>query len=225
MSATRRLTMTTARRPRSRPDLTYEAAAEAKAGPGTLVCGIDEAGRGPLAGPVTAAAVILVPDLPPDLVAHINDSKLLSRHQRERVEPEIRRHALAVGVGHAGVEEIDALNILQATLLAMKRAFEAMGTRPGSALVDGRFAPPLPCLVTTVVRGDGLSLSIAAASVIAKVARDRIMDDLALRHPEFGWAHNAGYPTAEHREALRRHGPTPHHRKTFAPVARLLART
>lgn len=212
--------MSGARRPpRSRPDRSFEAAA----GPFAIVCGIDEAGRGPLAGPVVAAAVILPAALPDALAGAIDDSKTLNRARRERLLPDIRAHAVAVGVGHAEVAEIDRLNIHHATLLAMARAFTALALPVDRALVDGRFAPELPCTVETIIKGDGRSLSIAAASIVAKVERDRVMHALALEHPEYGWERNAGYPTAEHLAALVRFGPTAHHRASFAPVSQQLA--
>jgi len=202
------------RRDQSHPDLLLEQRA------GVLVCGVDEVGRGPLAGPVLAGAVILAPDLPPGLARAINDSKLLSRAAREALEPEVRAHA-RVALGQASVAEIDQLNILQATLLAMQRAVAALGITPDHVLVDGKIAPALGALpVTPVVNGDQRSLSIAAASIVAKVARDRLMRQLAEECPGYGWEHNAGYPTAEHRDALLRLGVTRHHRRSFAPVAR-----
>ncbi len=207
------------RAPASRPDLSLEAAC----GPGALVCGVDEAGRGPLAGPVTAAAVILGPDFPPDLCALIDDSKRLSAARRESLAPAIRAHALHAAVALADVEEIDRLNVLHAALLAMARAVAGLGVVPARALVDGHMAPDLPCPVQTVVKGDSRSLSIAAASILAKVERDRIMRELAARHPGYGWERNAGYPTADHRAALSRLGPTPQHRRSFAPVQALLS--
>ncbi|AWK88934.1 ribonuclease HII (plasmid) [Azospirillum thermophilum] len=202
---------------RSRPDLSMEAGL----GRGRLVCGIDEVGRGPLAGPVVAAAVILpAGGLPPEIAAGIDDSKALSRRIREEVEPAIRAHALAFAIAEASVEEIDRLNIHKATLLAMRRAFEALpGPAPEVALVDGKFAPDLPCEAHPLIKGDGRSLSIAAASILAKVARDREMLRLSTLHPHYGWERNAGYPTAEHLAALQRFGVTPHHRVSFAPVA------
>ncbi|WP_448206127.1 ribonuclease HII [Azospirillum sp. sgz302134] len=202
--------------PRPQPDLSFETAL----GQGRRVCGIDEVGRGPLAGPVVAAAVVLPPEgLPEQLARAINDSKALSPRAREELEPQIRAHALAVALAEASAEEIDALNIHKATLLAMKRAYEALpGEPPAVALIDGKFKPDLPCHAEAIVKGDGRSQSIAAASIIAKVARDREMARLSERHPQYGWDRNAGYPTPEHLEALRRHGVTPHHRVSFAPV-------
>jgi ribonuclease HII len=190
-----------------------------------VVCGIDEVGRGPLAGPVLAAAVILPERLPPDLLDEIDDSKRLGRAERERIDAALRPIA-RYGVGAAGVAEIERLNILGASLLAMARALQALMARgpvPDWALVDGNRAPALPCRVKTVVGGDGRSLSIAAASIIAKVARDRLMRALATRYPGYGWETNAGYPTPAHRAAILARGPTPHHRRGFAPVMRALA--
>ncbi|MGK2285725.1 ribonuclease HII [Pedomonas sp. V897] len=185
---------------------------------GGLVAGIDEAGRGPLAGPVVAAAVVLDPSRLPD---GIHDSKTLSRARREALLEAIL-DAAHVGIGEAGPEEIDRINILQATFLAMRRAVEALPVSPAVALVDGNRAPRLPIPCHTVVKGDARCLSIAAASIVAKVTRDRIMDRLAREHPGYGWERNAGYGTAEHLEALRQIGPTPHHRRSFAPVRELL---
>jgi ribonuclease HII len=193
-----------------------------------LVCGIDEAGRGPLAGPVVAAAVILDPRrFPRRLRRELDDSKMLSREQRDSCYRALERCAAAgaarIGVGAASVKEIDGINILRAALLAMRRAVAALGARPDWALVDGNFAPPLYCAVRTVVRGDALSFSIAAASVVAKVTRDKLMRALAPRYPGYGWETNVGYATAEHGAAIRRLGITPHHRRSFAPVRLALA--
>lgn len=183
-----------------------------------IVCGVDEAGRGPLAGPVVAAAVILEPStLPRRLRRELDDSKKLSREAREEYALLIRRCA-RIGVGAASVEEIDRINILQATFIAMRRAVARLGVAPDIALVDGNQAPPLPCAIRMVVGGDGLSLSIAAASVIAKVTRDRLMRALALRYGGYGWETNVGYGTEEHRRAILALGPTPHHRMSFAPL-------
>ncbi len=191
------------------------------------VCGIDEAGRGPLAGPVVAAAVVL--DLARPVPRGIDDSKKLDRATREALAEKIRARAL-VGVGQASVAEIDRFNILRATLLAMRRAVadltRAHGCLPAMALVDGNVAPPLEgCAVRTVVGGDALSCSIAAASIIAKVTRDRLMAELAAAHPHYGWEHNAGYGTRAHLAALGRHGATPHHRASFRPVRQLTLAT
>ena len=181
---------------------------------GALVCGIDEAGRGPLAGPVVAAAVILQAGRIPK---GIDDSKKLSPAARLALHAEIVAGAL-VGVGEASVEEIDRLNILQATMLAMARAVAALPVPPAVALVDGNRLPQLPCPAEAVIGGDGLSLSIAAASIVAKVTRDALMTALDGAHPGYGWAHNAGYGTPEHLAALARFGVTAHHRRSFAPV-------
>jgi len=195
------------------PDLTLESEI------GGMVCGIDEVGRGPLAGPVVTAAVILDPiRLPRALLDKLDDSKKLSKRLREELAELVPATAI-IGFGEASVEEIDRLNILQATFLAMRRAYDALGRECAHALVDGNRPPKLPCPVRCVVGGDGISLSIAAASVVAKVRRDALMAELARSHPEFGWERNAGYGTAEHLAALKRLGPTPHHRRSFAPVA------
>jgi ribonuclease HII len=183
-----------------------------------LVCGIDEAGRGPLAGPVVAAAVIIDRrGFRGELRRRLDDSKVLTRAQREACYRALRRCA-RIGVGAASAREIDRLNILRANLVAMARAVAALGMRPDVALVDGNVAPTLPCAVRTVVQGDALSFSIAAASVVAKVTRDAIMRSLAPRYPGYGWETNVGYATQEHGEAIRRLGITPHHRRSFAPV-------
>jgi len=184
-----------------------------------IVCGVDEAGRGPLAGPVVAAAVILDRRRIPRLLREcLDDSKKLNAEEREDYAAILRRSAVAIGIGAASVGEIDRINILRATLTAMCRAVAALGIAPAIALVDGNVPPPLSCLVETVIGGDGLSLSIAAASVIAKVTRDRLMRRLALRYGGYGWDHNAGYATEEHRAAILALGCTPHHRRSFAPV-------
>jgi len=188
-----------------------------------LVCGIDEAGRGPLAGPVVAAAVILEPRrFPKMLRGELDDSKVLTRQQREVCYQALRRcadrGAARIGVGAASVAEIDRLNILRAALLAMARAVAVLAVRPDAALVDGAIAPPIACAVQTVIKGDALSFSIAAASVVAKVTRDRIMRGLAPRYPGYGWETNVGYATQEHGEAIRRLGITRHHRRSFMPV-------
>ncbi len=181
---------------------------------GGLVAGIDEAGRGPLAGPVVAAAVILDANRLP---AGIHDSKTLSRSRREALFEAILEQAM-VGIGEASPAEIDEINILQATFLAMRRAVEALPVAPAFALIDGNRAPKLAIACQTVVKGDAKCLSIAAASIVAKVTRDRIMDRLAAETPGFGWERNAGYGTAEHLGALRQIGPTAHHRRSFSPV-------
>lgn len=196
------------------PDYSLESKA------GGRVAGIDEAGRGPWAGPVVAAAVILDAARIP---AGLDDSKKLKAARREALLDAIRATA-KVGVGIAGVAEIDRLNILQATFLAMRRALDDLGEVPDLALVDGNRPPKLPCPVQCVVKGDATSLSIAAASIVAKVTRDRIMAGLAADFPGYGWESNAGYGTPDHQEALRRLGVTPHHRRSFAPVRDLLSR-
>lgn len=184
------------------------------------IAGIDEAGRGPWAGPVVAAAVILSRDeLPAQLAERIDDSKKLNEDQREELLSGFAPFA-EIGIGRASVEEIDELNILQATMVAMARA--AGQVNPDFALVDGNRRPDLQCGSLAVVKGDSLSLSIAAASIAAKVTRDRIMRELDRRFPGFGWAGNKGYGTAEHRAGLNRLGITPHHRRSFAPIAELL---
>lgn len=181
---------------------------------GALVCGVDEAGRGPLAGPVVSAAVMLPAEHAPTGLA---DSKALSRGRRETLYAEIMT-SCGVGVGQATVAEIDELNILRATLLSMARAVAALPTAPTLALVDGNRPPALACEVRCIVKGDATEPAISAASIVAKVTRDRIMHDLALRHPGYGWERNAAYGTAEHRAALRALGATEHHRTSFAPV-------
>ena len=184
-----------------------------------IVCGIDEAGRGPLAGPVVAAAVILDRrKIPRRLRAELDDSKKLSAEKREEFALMIRQCAIRIGVGAASVREIERINILQATFVAMRRALLRLGLMPDIALIDGNQPPPLPCAVKTVIGGDGLSLSIAAASVIAKTTRDRLMRALALRYDGYGWLTNVGYGTEEHRAAILSLGPTRHHRMSFAPL-------
>jgi ribonuclease HII len=198
-----------------RPDLHLEEAHHA-AGP---VAGVDEAGRGPLAGPVVAAAVILDPArLPPGL----DDSKRLGPRRCAALAPVIRASTVWA-LGTASVAEIDALNILRASHLAMARALAALPVAPGLALIDGHLIPAgLTCPAQAVVGGDARSLSIAAASILAKAARDEVMAALDRDWPGYGWASNAGYPSAAHRAALARLGPSPHHRRSFAPVAALL---
>lgn len=201
------------------PSLAPETALAREAG--GPVCGIDEAGRGPWAGPVVAAAVILDPRAVPD---GLNDSKLLSPKRRQRLFDLLMAGA-RVGVGVAGTEEVDAVNVLQATFRAMGRALAALDLAPAAALVDGHLAPRLPCPARPLVRGDGLSASVAAASIIAKVARDRIMVALADECPGYGWETNKGYGTPEHAAALARLGVSRHHRLSFAPVRQALAAT
>ena len=187
---------------------------------GARVCGVDEAGRGPLAGPVVAAAVILPPRLARGLASGIDDSKKLARERREALFPLIGACCM-VGVGEASVEEIDRLNIFHAAMLAMQRAVAALPKPPDHAVVDGNRCPAFACAATAVVEGDGRCLSVAAASIIAKVTRDRMMVEFAGRFPGYGWEHNAGYGTPEHLAALKRLGRTPLHRAHFAPVAQL----
>ncbi len=202
------------------PDLHLETEA------GGIVAGVDEVGRGPWAGPVVAAAVILdAAALPRRLAEAIDDSKRLNARRREDIAKQLPACA-RIGIGAAATAEITALNILGATFLAMERAVGALGALgklPDLALVDGNRLPPLPCPARTIIRGDGISLSIAAASIIAKVTRDRLMARLGARYPGFGWERNAGYGTAEHQAALKQLGVTPHHRKSFAPIVKMLS--
>jgi ribonuclease HII len=188
--------------------------------PPGLVCGIDEAGRGPLAGPVVAAAVILDPARP---IPGLNDSKKLSEQKRDVLAVLIRERALAWAVAEATVEEIDRINILQATMLAMQRAVAGLALRPTSALVDGNRCPQLDIPVAAVVKGDGKIASIAAASILAKTVRDAGMLALHARYPQYGFDRHMGYPTAAHCAALAAHGVSPVHRRSFGPVARRLA--
>ncbi|MEQ9112494.1 MAG: ribonuclease HII [Rhodospirillaceae bacterium] len=185
-----------------------------------IVAGIDEAGRGPWAGPVVAGAAILNRETLPESLLHgLDDSKALSAIRREVLYKELfQSSAVILGVGLASVEEIDSLNILQATFLAMARAFKNLKCSVDLALVDGNKAPDLPCAVRTIVKGDSRSLSIAAGSIVAKVTRDRLMTNLAKDFPGYGWETNQGYGTAGHRAGLERLGVTPHHRKSFAPI-------
>jgi len=185
----------------------------------TLTCGVDEAGRGPLAGPVYAAAVILDAALP---VAGLADSKKLTPRRREALALEIRSRAVAWAVASASVEEIDTLNILQASLLAMRRAVEQLAVTPGQVLVDGLHRPRLAVPVRAIVRGDATVAEIAAASILAKVARDREMLSLHQRHPQYGFDRHKGYPTRAHLAALLEHGVSIVHRRSFAPVRVLL---
>jgi len=199
------------------PDFTYETAAFARGL--TVVAGVDEVGRGPLAGPVTAAAVRLDPGCIPDGLA---DSKALTPLRRDALYTAILSCA-DVSIAHATVEEIDELNILRASHLAMERAVHGLSTKPHHALIDGNMIPrALACTAEAIVKGDALCLSIAAASIVAKVTRDRIMVDLAQQHPGYGWEVNAGYPTPAHLRALLDFGITPHHRRSFKPVHNIL---
>ncbi len=189
---------------------------------GTLCCGVDEAGRGPLAGPVSAAAVILDPARP---IAGLGDSKKLSEKQRDLLAPLIRERALAWAVAYASVEEIDELNILQATLLAMRRAVEALQIKPQQVLVDGLYCPDTGIPSQAIVKGDSKVAAISAASILAKTARDGLMHELHEQYPQYGFAIHKGYPTAAHLAALRTHGASPMHRTSFKPVRVLLNET
>ena len=199
------------------PDFQFETIAS-EAGARRIV-GVDEVGRGPLAGPVTAAAVWLDPSsLPPGL----QDSKRLGPVARAAAFAQIMA-ASDVGIGHASPAEIDERNILQATYLAMHRAITALRVAPDYLLIDGNRLPPgLPCRAETIVKGDARSLSVAAASIVAKVTRDRIMTDLAQFYPGYGWEENAGYPTKRHKNAIADLGVTPEHRRSFAPIRNML---
>ncbi len=183
------------------------------------VCGVDEAGRGPLAGPVSAAAVILDEAYP---VPGLNDSKKLTERQRERLAPLIRERAIAWAVAYASVEEIDGLNILQATLLAMKRAVLALSVAPQLVLVDGLYCPETGIPSEAIVKGDGKVAAIAAASILAKTCRDALMLQLHDQYPHYGFAIHKGYPTAAHLAALREHGVCAAHRRSFRPVRELI---
>jgi len=188
-----------------------------------LACGVDEAGRGPLAGPVVAAAVILDPRRP---IAGLDDSKKLSSERRLQLSARIRLQALAWAVAEASASEIDRLNILQATLLAMQRAVcglvERYGVLPAQILVDGQHCPSFAYPAQAVIGGDGRICQIAAASILAKTVRDAGMQELHATHPQYGFDRHKGYPTAAHLRALQENGPCPQHRRSFAPVARLL---
>ena len=187
--------------------------------PGDLVAGVDEAGRGPLAGDVVAAAVILDPQRP---IAGIGDSKQLGEAQRQRLFEQICRHSLAWAIGRANVTEIDALNILHASMLAMHRAVQALEPQPQRVLVDGNRLPRWDYASEAIVKGDARVASIGAASILAKVTRDREMLEMDQRYPGYGFARHKGYPTRAHREALQQLGPCPQHRRSFKPVAQLL---
>lgn len=189
---------------------------------GGLVCGLDEVGRGPLAGPVVAACVYIPPEIREfGFIGDIKDSKKLSRPKLEILYAQITHHCV-YGIAEVSPQEIDDINILQASLKAMALALKNSGMDFAHALVDGNKLPKLPCPATAVVKGDSKSKSIAAASIIAKVTRDRLMEKLSAEHPYYGWERNVGYPTREHVEALEIHGITLHHRKSFGPVARIL---
>jgi ribonuclease HII len=185
----------------------------------TVVAGLDEAGRGPLAGPVVAAAVVFPPGCP--RIRGLDDSKRCTARQRERLAGLVRARALAVAVGAASVREIDRLNIRRASILAMRRALTRLAVPPAAILVDGLPCPELGLPHEAIIDGDALCYSIAAASVIAKTVRDRLMTRLAPRYPAFAWDQNMGYATAWHRDALAAQGPTPHHRRSFVPVLQL----
>lgn len=185
----------------------------------TLVAGVDEVGRGPLAGPVVAAAVILDPEHP---IEGLADSKALTEARREALAEEIRARALAWALGRCEPSEIDRLNILQASLVAMQRAVVALDPAPQHALIDGNRCPQLPCTAQAIVKGDATEPAISAASILAKVVRDREMVELDRQFPDYGFAAHKGYPTREHLDALERVGPCEHHRRSFAPVRRWL---
>lgn len=185
-----------------------------------LLCGVDEAGRGPLCGPVTAAAVILDPARP---IAGLNDSKKLSAAKRDKLAVEIREKALAWCVAEASVEEIDRLNILHATMLAMQRAVAGLAIQPDKVMVDGNRCPPISIPCEAVVKGDALVQEISAASILAKTARDALLLELDQRYPQYGLAGHKGYPTAAHLAALRTHGACEIYRKSFGPVRDIIA--
>ena len=187
--------------------------------PYQYVAGVDEVGRGPLAGPVVAAAVILDPDRP---IAGLADSKQLSEQKREALVVLIRERAIAWAVGRAETEEIDKINILQASLLAMRRAVLALRPQPEFALIDGNRCPSLPCPSEAIIKGDATVAAISAASILAKVSRDQEMVELDQQYPGYGFASHKGYPTRAHLVALARHGITPIHRRSFAPVKKYL---
>lgn len=189
--------------------------------PTECIAGVDEAGRGPLAGPVIAAAVILDPTKP---IKGLNDSKKLTEKQRNKLFLEIRQHALAWSVARATVAEIDEINILQASLLAMQRAVAGLGVAPKLVLVDGNKAPLFACEAKAIIQGDLLEPAISAASIVAKVLRDRYMVMLHKKYPQYGFEGHKGYPTAKHVEALRQHGVSRVHRTSFAPVAQYVMR-
>ena len=199
------------------PDFTFETSLMGQGYP--LIAGVDEVGRGPLAGPVTAAAVILDPS---NIPQGLNDSKKLSAKRRENLYDLILKSA-TVAVAHVSVEEIDRINILQASLLAMRNAVAALNPQPAHLLIDGNRVPdPINIPAQPIIKGDGKSLSIAAASIVAKTVRDRLMAELSLQNPGYGWEKNAGYPSKQHILALQRLGVTPHHRRSFRPVHNIL---
>jgi ribonuclease HII len=184
------------------------------------VGGVDEVGRGPWAGPVVASVALFVVPPPSVLLDSIQDSKKLSKTKRELIYEELLILSdFHYGIGIASVEEIDSMNILKATFLAMERAVKALTHQPQTLLIDGKHIPSFPNIQTIpVIGGDGISTSIAAASILAKVTRDRLMAELSMVHPAYGWERNSGYGTAEHQRALKTHGITPHHRRSFAPI-------
>ena len=184
-----------------------------------VICGVDEAGRGPLFGDVVAAAVILDPIAP---IEGLGDSKKLTEKVRERLYDQIYARAISVGVGRASVEEIDQLNILQASMLAMQRAVELLSRQPDLALIDGNRCPVLTCASEAIIKGDAKEISIGAASIVAKVTRDREMLEWHTLYPHYGLDKHKGYPTSAHLKALEQHGVSPQHRRSFAPVRRLI---
>jgi ribonuclease HII len=190
-------------------------------GRAACVCGVDEAGRGPLAGPVYAAAVVLDPERP---IEGLKDSKLLSASRREFLFELIQANSKTFSIAQASVEEIDRLNILQATMLAMQRAVEGLGVRPDEAWIDGNRCPKLACRARAIVQGDRLHAVISAASILAKTARDAEMQRMHERYPQYCFDRHKGYPTPEHLELLERHGPSEIHRRSFAPVRKALLR-
>lgn len=204
------------------PDFKYERSMFS--GSSALIAGVDEAGRGPWAGPVVAGAVVFPNlEIADSLAQKLDDSKKLTAAKREALFDELRRSNALIGCGMASVEEIDALNILQATFLAMRRAVAALPAVPDFAIIDGNKIPPeLPCPARFLVKGDALSLSVAAASIVAKVTRDRLMTELAKEFPYYGWEKNAGYGTKVHQDGLETHGICIHHRKSYAPIKRFL---
>ena len=201
----------------SGPDFSLESAAMARGA--NVIAGVDEVGRGPLAGPVTAAAVILDPN---DIPEGLNDSKALSAKRREALSEQIMSRA-QVCIAHASVEEIDEINILRASHLAMERAIAGLAQVPDEVLIDGNMIPRgLSLPAQAIIKGDARSLSISAASIVAKICRDRVMWDLAQHYPGYGWETNAGYPSKSHKAALQNLGVTPHHRRSFKPVHNIL---
>ena len=184
-----------------------------------VICGVDEAGRGPLFGNVVAAAVILDPTAP---IEGLGDSKKLTQKVRERLYDQIYARAISVGVGRASVEEIDQLNILQASMLAMQRAVESLSRQPDLALIDGNRCPVLTCASEAIIKGDAKEISIGAASIVAKVTRDREMLEWHTLYPHYGLDKHKGYPTSLHLKALEQYGVSPQHRRSFAPVRRLI---